>query len=214
MGAPVVFYVVAIALLASAFGVIWIKNTVHAAFSLVAAFGAVAALYLLLNADFVAMAQLLVYAGAVVIMLLFALMLTQRRETVYLSGPAENRSFLAGLVAILLFVAFVRVLAMSPWGSGGPSRSVLGPLLAQAGGTTPIIGREFFSTFLLPFEVASVLLLMALVAAIVLARRDDAEAPERDAVVPRAADSPEAARREEPVAAGIRPAQDLGDQNR
>ncbi len=213
MGAPVVFYVVAIALLASAFGVIWIKNTVHAAFSLVAAFGAVAALYLVLNADFVAMAQLLVYAGAIIIMLLFALMLTQRRETVYLGAPAENRSFLAGLVATLLFVAFVRVLVTSPWGSGGYSQSVLGPLLARHG-TAFIIGREFFSTFLLPFEVASVLLLMALVAAIVLARRDEPETPERDAVVPRAEEKPAAGRREEPVAAGVRPAQDLGDQNR
>lgn len=192
---PVLFAFVSAALAITALGVILIKNTVHAAFSLVAAFGCVAVLYLMLDADFVAMAQILVYAGAIVIMLLFALMLTQRKDTVLMAGPAEGRGFVAGLVSTLLFVAFVRVLATSPWGSGDHSASVIGSFVSQAGGTPMTLGKEFFSTFLLPFEVVSVLLLMALVGAIVLARKDDEENVKR-AVVPKADDAQSASARE------------------
>ncbi|MBU6430402.1 MAG: NADH-quinone oxidoreductase subunit J [Cyanobacteria bacterium REEB65] len=181
----ILFSLVSAILVASAAGVLFIKNTVHAAFALVGTFGCVAVLYLMLNADFVAMAQLLVYAGAILIMLLFALMLTQKKETVYLDGANDNRRFLAGLISTLFFVAFVRLVATSPWGHGDPSQTVLEGVVDPVGGTAMVVGKEFFSTFLLPFEVASVLLLMALIGAIVLALRDP-DPVEQDAVVPKA----------------------------
>ena len=177
------FYIVAALVLASAAGVVFLKNTVHSAFLLVFTFGSVALVYMMLNADFVAMAQLLVYAGAVVIMLLFALMLTQRRETVTIGGVNEARSFVAGITSLLLFVVYFRVVSASPWGTapqGDPataktySDSVISTIAQSPGGTTAVIGQEFFGTYLLPFEVASVLLLMALIGAIVLAKKDAA----------------------------------------
>jgi NAD(P)H-quinone oxidoreductase subunit 6 len=118
------------------------------------------------------MAQLLVYAGAVVIMLLFALMLTQKRETAVIGGVSESRGFVAGLTSLLLFVVFFRVVSASPWGRADNSKTLIEAVAKSPGGTAQIIGQEFFGTWLLPFEVASVLLLMALVGAIVLARRD------------------------------------------
>lgn len=172
VASEITFYVVAVALLGSAAGVVWLKNTVHSAFLLVLTFGAVAVVYIMLNADFLAMAQLLVYVGAIIIMLLFALMLTQRKETVALGGPSENRNFVGGLVALLLFVVYFRVITASPWGNQDHSKTVLHTVVPATGGTAPVIGTEFFGTFLLPFEVASILLLMALVGAIVLAKRE------------------------------------------
>jgi NAD(P)H-quinone oxidoreductase subunit 6 len=114
----------------------------------------------------------LVYAGAVVIMLLFALMLTQRRETASIGGVNESRSFVAGLTALLLFVVYFRVISASPWGTADHSKTVIEAAARGPGGTALVIGQEFFATWLLPFEVVSVLLLMALVGAIVLAKRD------------------------------------------
>jgi len=168
----ILFYGLAALILGSAAGVVFLKNTVHSAFLLVLTFGSIAAVFLMLNADFVAMAQLLVYAGAVVIMLLFALMLTQRRETAVIGGVNESRSFVAGLTSLLLFVVYFRVVSASPWGTADHSRTVIEAAVKGPGGTAMIIGQEFFGTWLLPFEVASVLLLMALIGAIMLAKRE------------------------------------------
>lgn len=168
----ILFYILAALVIASAAGVVWLKNTVHAAFLLVLTFGSVALVYMMLNADFVAMAQLLVYAGAVVIMLLFALMLTVKRETMSLGGVNPSRSFVSGLTALLLFVVYFRVITASPWGTTDHSASVIGDIAKSAGGTAMVIGKEFFGTYLLPFEVASVLLLMALIGAIMLSKKE------------------------------------------
>ncbi|MBI6545793.1 MAG: NADH-quinone oxidoreductase subunit J [Cyanobacteria bacterium NC_groundwater_1444_Ag_S-0.65um_54_12] len=177
MGNQLVFYLVAAIILVAASGVIFLKNTVHSTFMLVLAFLGVAVVYLMLNADFLAMAQVLIYAGAIVIMLLFALMLTQRRETIMLGGPDEGRSFVGGLVALLLFVIYFRIIASSPWANQNLTQSTLAAVVKDPQtqaiiGTAPIIGKEFFGTFLLPFEVASIILLMALIGAILLAKRD------------------------------------------
>lgn len=172
MTQQLLFYTLALLVLGSAAGVVFLKNTVHSAFLLVLTFGGVAIVYAMLNADFVAMAQLLVYAGAVVIMLLFALMLTQKRETAAIGGVNPARSFIAGLTSLLLFVVFVRVITASPWGSENHSASVIGEIVRSKGGTALVIGKEFFGTYLLPFEVASVLLLMALIGAIMLSKKE------------------------------------------
>ncbi len=172
MASQLLFYVLAAMVLVSAAGVVWLKNTVHAAFLLVLTFGCVALVFMMLNADFVAMAQLLVYAGAVVIMLLFALMLTQKLENVAIGGVNPSRQFVSGLTALLLFVVFLRVVTASPWGSQDHSASVIGDIATSAGGTAMVIGKEFFGTYLLPFEVASVLLLMALIGAIMLSKKE------------------------------------------
>lgn len=172
MTEQLLFYILAAVTLGSAVGVVFLKNTVHSAFLLVLTFASVALIFMTLNADFVAVAQLLVYAGAVVIMLLFALMLTQKRETAAIGGVNPSRSFVAGLTSLLLFVVFVRVVSASPWGSADQSKSVITDIAQSAGGTALVIGKEFFGTYLLPFEVASVLLLMALIGAIMLSKKE------------------------------------------
>ena len=106
---------------------------------------------------------------------------------------------MAALVSTLFFVAFVRVVATSPWGSGDLSHSALQGVIDPTGGTAMVIGREFFGTFLLPFEVASVLLLMALIGAITLAHRDP-EPPAKDALVPRASEPTVSGRPDEVLA--------------
>lgn len=193
MADSLIFYLLGAVILASAAGVVFLKNVVHAGFLLVLTFAGVGGLYLLLNADFVAMAQILIYVGAITIMILFALMLTQRQDSAS-EPPHEGRSFWAGLTALLLGVVLYRSIVSSPWGlqaryaTGALTRNTLftlanGVQQAYSAGSALILGNGFFGEFLLPFEVASLLLLMALVGAIVLAKKEPEPAEVREVTV-------------------------------
>ncbi len=151
----------------SALLVVTTRRIVHAALWLVVTLGALAGCYLLLTAEFVAWVQVLIYLGAVVVLLVFALMLTRAPI-----GPVERPPLAhvvvgglvaAGLAAVLL-VALV----------AGFSGAVI-PLDRVEVGGAHATGRALFSTWVLPFEVLSVLLLAALVGAIALSRRDVSE---------------------------------------
>ena len=124
----------------------------------------VAGLYLLLNASFVAAAQVLVYVGAVNVLILFAIMLVNKREQLQEIKGLKIRKFLSGLVCTGLLLLLLRVDLTTNWILPGPDS--IGEL------STERIGEHLFTDYLLPFEVASVLLLMAMIGAIVLARRD------------------------------------------
>jgi NAD(P)H-quinone oxidoreductase subunit 6 len=158
------FFILAIAVVGGALGVVLLPNIVYSAFLLAAVFLSVAGLYLLLNASFVAAAQVLVYVGAVNVLILFAIMLVNKKENLAAVPGLPLRRLLSGLVCGGLFALLIRVAFTTPWALPGP---------ASVGEEATIrIGEHLFSDYLLPFELASVLLLMAMIGAIVLARRD------------------------------------------
>jgi NADH-quinone oxidoreductase subunit J len=163
--------------------VVTTPHLVHAALWLVVTLGAVAGVYLVLAAEFVAWVQVLIYVGAIVVLLLFGLMLTRApigRETL-----DNQQRGLSALVALALLGG----LALLLWDAFGDATLTLGTT------TTRGIGESLFRSFLLPFEVVSFLLLAALVGAIVLARRDEDVTQVRRSAPPRSFREREAARR-------------------
>jgi NADH-quinone oxidoreductase subunit J len=160
----VVFLVTAAGVLGSALLVVTTRNLVHAALWLVVSLFGVAILFVLLDASFLAVAQVLIYIGAIAILLIFAVMLTRR--LMQDAGPQTNPSWwVAALVSILLFAGLVWM--VGTW-QGFAARA---PALPS--GLDPVreLGAALVSpnAYILPFELASVLLLAALIGAIVVA---------------------------------------------
>jgi NAD(P)H-quinone oxidoreductase subunit 6 len=157
------FGILAVMLLGAALGVVLIENIVYSAFLLGGVFISIAGLYLLLNADFVAAAQLLIYVGAVNVLILFAIMLVNKRQAFIPFPTAWIRKALTAVVSTGLFALLSTMILATPW-SLSNAQPVANSIV--------VIGEHFFSDFLLPFELASVLLLMSMVGAIILARRE------------------------------------------
>ncbi|WP_414621724.1 NADH-quinone oxidoreductase subunit J [Calothrix sp. CCY 0018] len=157
------FVILAAMMIGAALGVVLFSNIVYSAFLLAGVFVSIAGLYLLLNADFVAAAQLLVYVGAINVLILFAIMLVNKQEDFVPLPNAWLRKALTGLVSLGLFALLSTMVLATPW-----SISTATPVE----NSIVIIGEHFFTDYLLPFELASVLLLMAMVGAIILARRE------------------------------------------
>jgi NADH-quinone oxidoreductase subunit J len=158
----VVFWILAVGMVLAAIGVVRSRNIVHAALYLVVVLGGAAAQYILLAAEFVAWVQVLIYIGAVIILFLFGIMLTRApmRGDTNLDNdqrwPAAVVSvFLLGVLATLLIDAFSdkEIVLKSPT-------------------KTAEVSEAIFRTYVVPFEVVSILLLAALVGAVVIARRD------------------------------------------
>ncbi len=160
----VAFGLLTVMMLGAALAVVLLDSIVYSAFLLAGVFTSMAGLYLLLNADFVATAQVLVYVGAVNVLILFAIMLVNKREAfVAVSGSLLRQVATAGVCAGIFGLLSTMILS-TPW--------AISSELPIGDGSIVKIGLHFFSDFLLPFEVASVLLLIALIGAIVLARRE------------------------------------------
>ncbi len=159
------FGILAIMMLGTALGVVLLSNIVHSAFLLAGVFLSISGLYILLNGDFVAAAQILVYVGAVNVLILFAIMLVNKREDFSQIPGRWIRKVATAVVCFGLFALLSTMVLVTPW-----SENVASPAIIE--NTVVEIGEHFFSDFLLPFELASVLLLMAMVGAIILARRD------------------------------------------
>jgi NADH-quinone oxidoreductase subunit J len=136
----------------------------HAAFSLLFTLVGVAALYVLLNADFLAVTQILVYVGGILILILFGVMLTHRVVKVEVKTRVL-RTAPAAALAVLLAATLCAVF----WSADWPLRPA-----HEAPPNTASIGEAFLTSHALPFEVASVVLLVALVGAVTIARRDTA----------------------------------------
>lgn len=159
------FGILATITIGAALGVVLLSNIVHSAFLLAGVFIGISGLYLLLNADFVATAQILIYVGAVNVLILFAIMLVNKQENFTNLPNRWIRNAATGLVCVGLFALLGTMVLVTPWTLNTNSAAAIE-------NTTVAIGEHFFSDFLLPFELASVLLLMAMIGAIVLARRD------------------------------------------
>lgn len=160
--ATIVFFISAIIAVASAWGVVTSKNIVHSALFLALSFTGVAVLYILLNAEYLAAVQLLVYTGAVSIMVVFAVMLTLRGD-VSESSPNTKKSVWGALVGALVFIMVTLViLTNNDW------RILAMP--AVAAGTTAEISKLLLQWYMIPFEAAAILLTVALIGAVILAK--------------------------------------------
>ena len=159
------FSVLSLVVIIWALGVIILENIVYSAFLLGGVFMSVAGIYLLLNASFVAAAQVLVYVGAVNVLIIFAIMLVNKKEDLRPIENIKSRKIISTSICLTLLSLLIRVDLSNSWGLAEPSASI-------GEESTIRIGEHLFSDYLLPFEVASVLLLMAMIGAIVLARRD------------------------------------------
>ncbi len=163
----ILFIILAAATLGSALMVVTVHNMIHAALWLIVSLFGVAALFVLLNAGFIAIVQVVVYIGAIAILIIFAVMMTRKLMTD--QGPQANPNWwLAALVSLLLFGALA--LMLGRW-LGDPAIQFPADLPA---GANPILelGKALVapSQYVLPFELASVLLLAALIGSIVVAR--------------------------------------------
>ena len=159
------FSILSLVIVIGALGVILLENIVYSAFLLGGVFMSVAGLYLLLNASFVAAAQVLVYVGAVNVLIIFAIMLVNKKEDLRPIENIKSRRIISTSICLTLLSLLIRVDLSNIWTLANPSTSI-------GEESTIRIGEHLFSDYLLPFEVASVLLLMAMIGAIVLARRD------------------------------------------
>jgi NAD(P)H-quinone oxidoreductase subunit 6 len=159
----ITFGVLAIAMIVTALGVVLLEQIVYSAFLLGGVFLSVSGLYLLLNADFVAAAQVLIYVGAVNVLILFAIMLVSNRKPFKAMKQQWLRRGVTAFICVGIFALLATMVLATPW--------AVNPTVNTAS-TVVQIGKHFFSDYLLPFELASVLLLMAMVGAIILARRD------------------------------------------
>ncbi len=183
----ILFFLFAAVALLSAIMMILHRNPVYSAIFLIVTLFALAGFYVLLNAPFLASVHIIVYAGAIMVLFLFVIMLLNlKRDPIRERGKLARRTFATLLVIVLL--AEIGVLIGASFSTATPeaamgrpgqmaSRAIVGLANGSATdsaavGNTVNIGRQLFTTYLLPFEIASVLLLVGIVGAVILAKRN------------------------------------------
>ena len=169
-----VFWLVAALVVGGALGAVLLPNIVHAALCLVVALLGVAGVYLLLGSEFLALVQVLIYGGGVTVLLLFGLMLTRAADDPVIADGTQKP--FAFLVAALIGGVFAYAMLDARWADAGATAVGLRQL-----------GVRLFRDYGLPFEVASLVLLVALIGAVAVARRDPPEDEEGPASVDEAA---------------------------
>jgi len=154
------FYLLAIVTVGAALAVVVLKDVFRSALSLVLCLVAVAGIYITLNADFLAGVQILVYVGAISILLILGIMLTREIQQ---GSPANKYKIPAFLVSVVFFGIMCFVILQSPWKES---------TVISAGPTTGTLATELFSDngYILPVEIAGVLILAAIIGAIVMAK--------------------------------------------
>jgi NADH-quinone oxidoreductase subunit J len=157
-----VFYLIALITVVSAGMVAFSSNIIYSAFSLLGTFMGVAGLYIFLGADFVAAAQVLIYVGGILVLILFAVMLTHRITDVAITNRAAGRVPAVIIIGVLLYL-LIQAIKETPWVKA--KEVVYAP-------TTAKIGDLFLEQYLLPFELASLILLAAMIGAVVLSRKE------------------------------------------
>lgn len=175
----IVFLVVSAVILLGAIAMVTVRSIVYAALMMILSFAGVAGIYVLLEAPFLAAVQVLIYVGAISVLFLFGIMLTQRSA----EGPGRFRNqqwaYVFGAVTVLAAV-FPILLVRADW-ILSDARPVADPVVD--------LGKALLTTYVLPFEVASVLLLMAMVGAIIIARQDATESDAKPPLQPAEDDS-------------------------
>jgi len=165
MGNPLIFIFLAVIAIGAALGMLFSRNAVHSALFLVLNFGTIAVFYIVLNAPFIAMVQITVYAGAIVVLFLFVIMLLGAERLRALGGVGGGERWqrvLASLLALALVVVTLGTLLQADV-SGGETI----PLIDSS----PVaLGLSLFENYLLPFELTGVLLLAAMIGVVVLGK--------------------------------------------
>jgi len=160
----IIFYFIAAVSVLGGLGVVVSRNVAYAALSLVFTLLAVAALYILLASEFLALVQVLIYAGAVAVLLLFALVLTRARDLQ--QAPDNSQRPLAAIAGLALMGVLIAMIVITNWPGAADEPALV---------SFNAIGDVLFRTWVVPFEVASLVLLVALVGAIVLAGTEEEE---------------------------------------
>jgi NADH-quinone oxidoreductase subunit J len=158
----ILFYVISVLLVLSSFMVVFLRNVVHCAMALVAALFLIAILFFMLHAPMVGVLQVLVYAGAIMVLFLFVIMFLNP------TAPEPRRKLWWGfgsLAALLLAASLAALLS----NGGAPADPVAA---TEIFGSPEALAKSLFTEFVLPFEIASVLLLVAIIGAVVLAKRE------------------------------------------
>jgi len=168
-GSMVVFGILSVVIIVSALAVVSLRNIFHCALFLILCLFAVAGIFILLGAEFLAAAQVLIYVGAVAILMIFAIMLTSNLASKKIRQSNENV-----LVAFFVCVTFVISALMLLKKTNEGVWSKMKPVQELPENNILTLGKYLMTEFVLPFEVVSVLLLAAMIGAIVLARKEKA----------------------------------------
>lgn len=161
----ILFIIFAIVAIACGLNLVLQTHPINSALSLIGVMGSLAVLYLLLGAEFLAAAQIIVYAGAIMVLFVFVIMLLNAG-----SEKVGRRSWFAQVAGLPLLLAFLGMMGFAIRGLLPQMRSV--EFGSFVGGTARQIGRVLFTEYLLPFEATSILILIAIVGAVVLARKE------------------------------------------
>lgn len=158
-----IFYLFASITVGSAFVVVFSKNVIYSAFSLMFTFLGVAGLYVLLQADFLAVAQIMIYVGGILVLLIFGVMLTNKVTDVEIKSGTIHVLPGTIIIAVLLGTLII-IMSKTVW--------IMRPVQFDVQGTSQILGEMLMTTFLLPFEAVAVLLLVAIMGAALIARKN------------------------------------------
>ncbi|MCL5048014.1 MAG: NADH-quinone oxidoreductase subunit J [Firmicutes bacterium] len=163
------FVVAALIVVGGAVGVIFNRNPVHAALMLVATLFGVAVLFVEQNAQFLAAVQVIVYTGAIVVLILFVIMLLGvDKEEVVISDTFKGQQFYAVFMGLLILAEVLLFAKSNSWVTGAKSTT---KALSKNTSNVTQLGQSLFTTYLVPFEATSALLIVAIIGAVVLARR-------------------------------------------
>ena len=155
------FMIMCALVIASAFWVVFSPSLIHSAVSLMFTLFSTAGLYVFLYADFLAATQVVIYVGGILVLIIFGVMLTNRIEESSIASSSKNQ-FLGGMCALAIFVMLIGVIFNTSWHTGKEYVSE---------NSVALIGEMLLTQYLLPFEIASVLLLAALIGAALLSRK-------------------------------------------
>jgi NADH-quinone oxidoreductase subunit J len=175
-----VFVVASLLMLIGALGVITMKNPVHCALSLIMTFFGIAIAFVELDAHFLAAVEIIVYAGAIVVLFLFVIMFlgVDRNEEMAVEPLVGQRPLALGGVGVTV-VGLIIMLAHSHWVTGAPSAATGGVAIKGGGSNVKELGTAIFTTYLYAFEITAALLIIAVVGAVLLARKDRIIEPDR-----------------------------------
>jgi NADH-quinone oxidoreductase subunit J len=165
----ITFVIAALAALVGAMGVVFTRNPVHSALMLVATLFSVAVLFVEQNAQFLAAVQVIVYTGAIVVLILFVIMLlgVDRRE-VGIIDAFRGQQYYAVLLGLLILLEVLLLSKSNSWITGAHSTT---KAISSSSSNVSQLGQTLFTTYLIPFEATSALLVVAVIGAVVLARR-------------------------------------------
>ena len=165
----IIFYIFGALSILGALGVLFLRNPIHCALSLVGTFFCLGSIYVMLNAEFVAVIQVLVYAGAIMVLFLFVLMLLSSKTSDQNTNKWPIGKILAGLLSFGIFVKIASLFSMGDLQLGPKGAYPLE--VVEEVGSISLIGRLLFTDYILSFEIIAILLLVAVIGAVVIAKR-------------------------------------------